>query len=89
VYHRVDAIDADPRIGGFTIPQSPAQALNFPDNHRLRRRPRRIVARQSVGDLPQVLKSHSNVESIEKRRCGDAGVGENALKSRITVGERG
>jgi hypothetical protein len=85
----VDAIDADPRIGGLTIPQPPVQALNFPDDRSLRRGPRRIVARQSVGDLLQVLKSHSNVEPIEKRCRGNAGVGENAPKSRTTVGERG
>jgi hypothetical protein len=36
---------------------------------------------------PQVLKSHSNVEPIKKRRRGDAGVRENAPKSRTAVGE--
>ena len=35
------------------------------------------------------LKPHSNVGPIEKRRRGDASIGENAPKSRTTVGERG
>ena len=74
--------------GGFTIPQPPVQALDFPDDHCLRRRPRRIVARQSAGDLLQVLKSHSNVKPIEKRRRGDAGVGENRRSPETSVGER-
>jgi hypothetical protein len=36
-----------------------------------------------------VLKSHSDVAPVEKRRLGDTGVGENAPKSRTTVGEGG
>jgi hypothetical protein len=28
VHDRVDAIDADPRVGGFAVPQPPVQALN-------------------------------------------------------------
>jgi hypothetical protein len=39
--------------------------------------------------LLQVLKSHSDVEPVEKRRPGDAGVGKNAPKSGTTVGEGG
>ena len=68
MHDRVDAIDADPGIGGFTVPQPPVQALNFPDDHCLRRLPRRIVARQSAGDLLQVLKSHADVKPVQKRR---------------------
>lgn len=46
----------------------------LPEDHSRRRRPHR--SRESVGDLLQMLTSHPNVEPIEKRHCGDAGVGE-------------
>jgi hypothetical protein len=61
----VNAIDADPRVDGFAVPQPPVQALDFRDDHSLRRHPRRIVARQIIGDLLQVLKSHADLD-----RCG-------------------
>jgi hypothetical protein len=37
VHDRVDVIDADPRVGGFAVSRPPVQALNFPDDHCLRR----------------------------------------------------
>jgi hypothetical protein len=80
MHDRVDAIDADPGTGGFAVPQPSVHALDFRDGRRLLRHPQRIVARQTVGDLLQVLKSHSDVDPVQKRRRGDAGFGENALK---------
>ena len=59
------------------FPQPPVQALNFLDDHCFRRLARWIVARQTAGDLPQVLKSHSDVKPVENRRRGDTSVGEN------------
>jgi hypothetical protein len=75
MHDHVDAIDADPGVGGFTVPQPPMQALNFSDDHCLRRLPRRIVARQSAGDLLQVLKSHADVKP-----CVDGPLGSRASK---------
>ena len=89
VHDRVDAIDADPGVGGFAVPQPPVQALNFPDDHSRRRLARWSVARQTAGDLLQVLKSHSDVKPVEKRRCGDTRASENVPKSRTAVGEGG
>ena len=71
MHDRVDAIDADPGIGGFAVPQPPVQVLKLPDDHCLRRPPRRIVARQSAGDLLQVLKSHADVKPAKKWQVGD------------------
>jgi hypothetical protein len=39
MYDRMDAIDADPRVGGFAVPQLLVQALDFRDDHGLRRHP--------------------------------------------------
>ena len=44
VHDRVDAIDADPRIGSFAIPQTSVQALNFLGDHCFRRLTRWIVS---------------------------------------------
>src|SRR5580700_2123105 len=44
VHDRVDAINADPGVGGFAIQQPPVQTLNFLDDHCLRRLARWIVA---------------------------------------------
>jgi hypothetical protein len=70
----VDAIDADLRVLGLAVPDAPAQALD------LRRRsspspPRApVLGRQHAGDLRQVLQPHGEVEPVEHRRRGDAGV---------------
>src|SRR3954451_20311312 len=37
VHDGADAIEADPRIPGLAVPQSPAQALDLPGDDRLRR----------------------------------------------------
>ena len=89
VHDRADAINAEPRVGGFAIPQPPVQALNFLDDHCLRRLARWIVARQTVGDLPQVLKSHSDVKPVEKWRRGDTRVGENVPACLAVAGVAG
>ena len=80
MHDRVDAIEADPGIGGFAVPQPPVQALNLPDDYCLRRLPRRIVARQSAGDLLQVLKSHADVKP-----CVDDPVGSRTSKRILTA----
>ena len=36
-----------------------------------------------------MLEPHGDVEPVEKRRCSDAGIGENAPEPRTTVGEGG
>jgi hypothetical protein len=43
----VDAIDADPDVGGLAVLQPPVQALNFRDDQSLRRHSRRNVALQT------------------------------------------
>ena len=45
VHDGADAIEADPRVPGLAVPQSPAQALDLPDDDRLRRRALRTVGR--------------------------------------------
>jgi hypothetical protein len=66
---------------GFAIPQPPVQTLNLRDDHRLRFGPRRVIARETAGDLLQVLQSHCNVEP-----CVDDPSGSRASK-RISTGE--
>src|SRR3981081_827853 len=89
MHDRADTIDTDPPVGGFAVPQPPMQTLDLCDDHCLRRRPRRIVARQTAGGLPEVLESHSDMEPVQKRRRGDAGLSENASESGTTIGESG
>jgi hypothetical protein len=67
----------------------PVQAIDFRDDYGLCRLARRIVARQTAGDLLQVPESHPNVKPVEKRRRGDAGVCENAPEPGTTIGESG
>jgi hypothetical protein len=57
------------------------QPLDFRDNHRLCRHPRRMISRQGTGDLLEVLKPHSDMEPVKHWQFGDAGVGENAPES--------
>ena len=65
--HRTNAIDADLCILGFAIPQPPVQPLHLLNDDRLRRHPHRIIGRQSIGCLLEVLKSHADVKPIETR----------------------
>ncbi len=89
MHDRADTIDADLGILGLAIPNAPVQALNFLDDHRLRHHPRRVIRRQAVGDLLQVLQLHGDVEPVEHRPCGDAGIGETAPEPGTTIGEGG
>jgi hypothetical protein len=74
VHDRVEAIDADLRVLGLAVPQPPAQALDLRDDHRLRSRPLGAVARQTSGNLRQVLQPHRNMEPIQDRELFDASV---------------
>ncbi len=87
MHDRADTIDADLGIPGLATPNAPAQALDPLDDHRLRRHPRRVIRRQAVGDLLQVLQPHGDVEPVEHRRRGDAGAGPNTLEPGTTIGE--
>src|SRR4051794_33520283 len=50
---------------------------------------RPVLVRQHAGDLLQVLQPHGEVEPVEYRRCGDAGVGQDAPEPGAAVGEGG
>lgn len=76
-------------ILGFAIPQPPVQPLRLFDDHRLRRHPRWIIGRQTVGCLLEVLEPHADVEPVENRKLADAGISENAPQSGTPVGEGG
>src|SRR5271168_4293349 len=89
MHHRTNAIDADLRVLGFAIPQPPVQPLHLLDDHSLRRHPRRIIYRQAAGCLLEVLESHADMEPVENRQLGDAGISENAPQSGAPVGEGG
>jgi len=43
VHDRANTIDADLGIRGFAIPNAPVQPLDLGHDHRLRRRPLRVV----------------------------------------------
>ena len=43
----------------------------------LRRHPRRIIGRQATGCLLEVLEPYADVEPVENRQLGDAGISEN------------
>jgi hypothetical protein len=49
------------------------------------RGPGRIVAKETVGNLLQVLESRSDVKPVEHRCRANLGVGENALESGTTA----
>ena len=85
----MNAIDADLRVLGLAVPDAPAQSLDLRDDHRLRRPSRRVLVRQHAGDLLQVLQPHGDVEPVEHRRRGDAGVGQDAPEPGAAVGEGG
>lgn len=53
----------------------------------LRRYSRRIAGRQRAGDLLKMFKPHSDMKPVENWRFGDSGIGENASKSRTSIGE--
>ena len=63
--------------------------LHLLDDHSLRRDPRRIISRQGAGCLLEVLEPHADVEPVENRQLGDAGISENAPQSGAPVGEGG
>jgi hypothetical protein len=48
MHDRVDAIGADPGVGGFAVPELPGQVLYFRDDHSLRRHPQRSIAQQTL-----------------------------------------
>jgi hypothetical protein len=87
MHDRADTSDALPRIFCFSIPDPPVQPLDFRDDHGLRLHSRGIAGRERAGDLLKMLESHSDMKPIENRRFSDACIGENAPKSRTTIGE--
>jgi len=87
MHHRADTGDAFPRVLRFSIPDPPVQSLDLGHDHRLRGRARRIVRRQSIANLFEMLKSHRDVEPVENRRFQDTSIGENTPESRTTIGE--
>ena len=89
MHDRADSVDADPGILGLAVPQPPAQALDFLDDHRLRRRTLRVVGRQVAGDPRQVLQPHGEVKPVQDREFRDASVEEDAPQPGAAVGERG
>src|SRR5882757_2866052 len=89
MHDRADTIDAFPGVGGVAIPNAPVQSLNLRDDHCLRHYAWWIVGRQRIGDLFQVLKSHSDMEPVQDRRIVDAGIDENTSKAWTTVGKGG
>src|SRR3954466_11442413 len=82
MHHRADTLDADLRVLGFAVPQPPVQTVNLRDNHRLRRRPGRIIRRQATGDLLEVLQPHTDMEPIQNGRLGDAGISPASARMR-------
>ena len=85
-----ESVDAHPGILGLAVPQPPAQALDFVDDHRLRRRTFWVVGRQVAGDPRQVLQPHGEVKPVQDREFRDADVEENAPQpGAAVVSERG
>src|SRR5215203_6987713 len=72
-HHHADAIDADLRILGFTVPQPPVQTVNLRDDYRPRRRSFRIIRRKSAGDLFEVLQTHADMEPWPARQRSAVG----------------
>ncbi len=72
----LNAADADFGVFGLAVSQPPAQPFDLLDDRRLRLHPRRIIGRQCVSDLLQVLQPHRDVEPIQDRRLGDASGGQ-------------
>ena len=87
MHDRAETNDAFPCIFRFAIPDPPVQSLDLGDDHSLRRRSRRIAGRQRAGDLLKMLQPHSDMKPVENWRFGDSGIGENASKSRTSIGE--
>jgi hypothetical protein len=87
MHDRADTNDALPCIFCFAIPDPPMQSLDFRDDFSLRRYSRRIAGRQRAGYLLKMFKPHSDMKSVEDWRFDDSGIGENASKSRTSIGE--
>src|SRR5271163_452877 len=87
MHDRADTNVAFPRIFRFAIPDPPTQSLHFGDDHSLRCYSRRLAGRQRAGDLLKMFKPHSDMKPVENWRFGDSGIGENASKSRTSIGE--
>jgi hypothetical protein len=71
----------------LAVPQPPMQPLERLHNHHLRRHSRRIIGRQGISDLPQVLAPHCDIEPVQNRQFHDAGIGKNTSKARTPIGE--
>jgi hypothetical protein len=81
MHDHADAGDALPRIFRFPIPDPPVRSVDLGDDHRFRRLPRRIAARQRAVDLLEMLKSHSDMEP-----CVDGPSGSRASERILTRG---
>src|SRR5689334_21394601 len=84
-----DALEGDLGIGRLAIPDPPVQAVDFLDDRGLGTLLLRGVARQTAGRLLGVLQAQGDVEPVEERRLGDAGLGEDGAQSRTAIGEGG
>ena len=64
------------------------QAVDFRDDHRPGVLPLRGVGRQGAGCLLGMLQPHGDVEPVEARRLGDAGIDQDRAQPGTAVGER-
>ena len=83
-----DALEGDLGILGLAVPDPPVQAVDFRDDHRPGVLPLRGVDRQGAGRLFGMLQPHGDVEPVETRRLGDAGIDQDRAQPGTAVGER-
>jgi hypothetical protein len=63
------------------------QAVDFRDDHGLGGLPLRGVGRQVTGCFFGVLQPHGDVEPVERRRRGDAGINQDRAQPGTAIGE--
>ena len=83
-----DALDCDLGILGPAVPDPPVQAVDFRDDYSLCFDLLQSLGRQGAGCLPGMLQPHGDVEPVEIRRLGDAGIDQDRAQPGTAVGER-
>ena len=83
-----DALDGDPGILGLAVPDPPVQAVDFREDHGPGVLPLRSLGRQVARCLFGMLQSHGDVEPVEARRLGDAGINQDRAQPGTAIGER-
>jgi hypothetical protein len=81
------ALKGDLRVLGLAVPDPPVQAVDLRDDHGPGVLPLRSLGGQGAGCLPGMPQPHGDVEPVEERRHGNAGLDQDRAQPGTAVGE--